>query len=886
VEAPFGESPVTSSARPLAANDQIGGYKILGTAGVGGMGIVYKALDLKLERIVALKFLPNDLHLAAKDEERFFQEARMASSLDHANIGVIHGLEQTPDGHTFIVMAYYEGLTITEKVRRGPLPPGDAINIMMQVARGLSEAHDRNIIHRDIKPSNIIITRQNVAKIVDFGLARISTSGSTTRSLAAAGTLAYMSPEQVRSEPLDVRTDIWSLGVVFDEVLTGHHPFQRDNMSAILLAILEDPPPVDTIPAPLDAIVLRMLAKDRTHRYASCRELLSDLEACPRMQEASVSKASTRELKGSSRSLKSYIEHASAQRNPAAAVRRERKWWLTGVSVLLLIAISFLIPSVRDRAAKLFSSMGGEKHIAVLPFDNIGGDPSNEVVSEGLMQSLTSKLSDLDASQQSLWVVPASEVRRHKVTDPESALREFGATLVVEGSVQRDSSGIHLTVNLVRTKDVRQEGSLSLVSRNGDFATLQDEAVSGLAQLMHVEVPANALHTAEGLSSPAAYESYLKALGYMQRYDKPGNLDQAIAALSTAVSADSQFALGYAGLGEAYRLKYQVDKDSKWTALALTNGSKATELNDRLPSAYVTLGRVHDVTGHADLALTEFQRALQLDPRNADALTGLAHSYENAGRIADAEASYKKAIALRPDYWDGYNSLGLFYDRQSKYDDAIAQLQHAIELTPDNAQAYSNLGAFYLDTGDSKKFPQAETALKKSIQLGPSYGAFANLGYLYDSQKRYADSAAALEHAAQLNDKDYNVWANLASAYEHLNDSAKLAAARDKELPLLEQAAQSSPRDGGVQSRLALLYAQESLRDKSLSRLQTSLALAPDDPDVLDNVGEAYETLGDRAHAIQYIEKSLQKGYSLESLKSSRGLQSLLADPNFRPNGK
>jgi eukaryotic-like serine/threonine-protein kinase len=878
---------VTSSGRPLAANEQIGGYRILGTAGVGGMGIVYKALDLKLERTVALKFLPNDLHLEAKDKERFFQEARMASSLDHANIGVIHGIEQTPEGHTFIVMAYYEGLTLTEKIRRGALPPGEAVGIMMQIARGLSEAHERNIIHRDVKPSNIIITRQNVAKIVDFGLARVSTSGSTTRSLAAAGTLAYMSPEQVRSEPLDVRTDIWSLGVVFAEVLTGHHPFQRDNMSAILLAILEDPPPIESLPEPLAAMVCRALAKDRTHRYASCRELLADLEACPLAEEALASKTSSREVKGSSRELKRYFQHASASRNPEIAVRRERKWWISGVSLLLLAAASFLIPSVRERVSSLLSRMGGEKHIAVLPFENIGGDAANEVVSDGLMESLTSKLSDLDSSQQSLWVVPASEVRRHKVTDPEAALREFGATLVVQGTVQRDNSGIHLTVNLIRTKDIRQEGSVSLVSRDGDFATLQDQAVSGLAELMHVEVPASALHTAEGLSSPAAYESYLKALGYMQRYDKPGNLDQAIAALSTAVGTDSQFALGYAGLGEAYRLKYQVDKDPRWTALALTNGAKATALNDRLPSAYVTLGRVHDATGNGDLALTEFQRALQLDPRNADALTGIAHSYESAGRLADAEAAYKKAIALRPDYWDGYNSLGLFYDRQSKYADAISQLQHAIEITPDNAQAYSNLGAVYLDTGDTKNFPQAEAALKKSIELSPSYGAYANLGYLYDSQHRYSDSAAALEHAVQLNQNDYLVWANLASAYENLNDDAGLARARDKELPLLEQAAQSNPRDAGIQSRLALLYAQEKLREKALARVQTSLALAPDDPDVLENVGEAYETVGDRGRAIQYIEKSLQKGYSLEALKNTPGLKSLLSDPNLQiPNSQ
>ena len=206
------------------------------------------------------------------------------------------------------------------------------------------------------------------------------------------------------------------------------------------------------------------------------------------------------------------------------------------------------------------------------------------------MDSLTSKLSNLDGGQQSLWVVPASEVRRRKVNDPEAALREFGATLVVKGSVMRDNSGVHLTVNLIRTKDVRQEGSLSLQDPSGDFAALQDQAVSGLARLMHVEVPATALHTADGSSAPAAYESYLKALGLMQRYDKPGNLDQAIDSLSSAIATDPQFALGYAGLGQAYLLKYQLDKNPKWTELALSNGSKATALNNSLPTAYVTSG--------------------------------------------------------------------------------------------------------------------------------------------------------------------------------------------------------------------------------------------------------------------------------------------------------
>ena len=881
---------MTSSVRPLAVDEQVGEYKILGTAGVGGMGVVYKALDLKLNRTVALKFLPNELNVASKDKERFLQEARTASALDHTNIGVIHGLEETADGHTFIVMAYYEGLTLAEKIRRSPLPPKEAVEIMIQIAHGLNEAHERSIIHRDIKPSNIIVTRQGVAKIVDFGLARVASGAVSTLTAGPVGTLAYMSPEQVRNEPLDRRTDIWSMGVVLQEILTGKHPFARENMSAMLLAILEQPPPVENFDPVLAAIVCRALAKDRTHRYADCREMLADLEACKPLLASAPSTPSARNLKASSRDLRRALEHASSSRVVVTPVDRARRWAVElAAAVLLLALVSLLIPSVRQRAAALLSGSGAaetEKHIAVLPFDNIGNDTSNEALSEGLQDSLTSKLSNLEEGQQSLWVVPASEVRRRKVSDPEAALRAFGATLVVKGSVMRDSSGVHLTVNLIRTKDIRQEGSLTLQDRTGDFAALQDQAVSGLARLMHVEVRAAALRTAGSAAAPAAYESYLKALGYMQRYDKPGNLDQAIAALKGAVETDSQFALGYAGLGEAYRMKYQLDKNPKWTELALANGTKATALNDSLPSAYVTLGRIHDALGKNDLALSEFERAMQLDSRNADALTGEAHSFEHAGRLADAEAAYKKAIALRPDYWDGYNSLGNFYDDHGRYDEAIAQFQHALELTPDNAAIYSNIGATYVDYGDPKKFTLAEAALKKSIELSPGYSAYANLGDLYLLQNRFAEAASDTEKALQLSDKDSVVWANLAAAYEGLKDEAKMNAALDRELRILEQEAESNPRNAGVQYRLGTIYARKKQREKALVRAQSALVLSPEDPNVLASVGEIYERLGDRARALQYIEKSLQKGYPLQQLKDDPFFQGLLSDPKFRPATK
>ena len=284
--------------------------------------------------------------------------------------------------------------------------------------------------------------------------------------------------------------------------------------------------------------------------------------------------------------------------------------------------------------------------------------------------------------------------------------------------------------------------------------------------------------------------------------------------------------------------------------------------------------------------MQEYQRALQLDPRSADALIGIAHSYDSAGRTADAEAAYRKAIALRPDSWNGYNSLGTFLHGHQRYDEAIAQFRHAIALTPDNAPVYLNLGAAYIDKGYPKDYPEAEQMLQKSIALAPSYAAYANLGYLYIQERKYAEAADAVEKALQLNDKNYLVWGNLARAYEGLKDNEKMGKAQDREIALLEQAVQDTPRDGVVQANLGLLYAKKKLREKAISRVQSALALSPDDANVLEAVGEAYEDLGDRAQALQYIEKSLQKGYALADLKTILDLQGLLSDPNFNPSGR
>ena len=243
-------------------------------------------------------------------------------------------------------------------------------------------------------------------------------------------------------------------------------------------------------------------------------------------------------------------------------------------------------------------------------------------------------------------------------------------------------------------------------------------------------------------------------------------------------------------------------------------------------------------------------------------------------------------MALQPDSWEGYNYYGLFLDDHQRYDQAIAELRHAIELTPDNAPLYFNLGAVYIDAGDPKRYPDAEKMLQKSIALEPSYRAYANLGYLYIQERKFANAAEAVEKALQLNDKDYLVWGNLMLAYEGLGETKKAADARDREAALLEQVVRDTPRDAVAQANLGLLYAKKKLREKAISRIQSALVLSPEDPNVLEAVGEAYEELGDRAQALQYIEKSLQKGYSLAMLRNTPALHGVLSDPEFRPNGK
>jgi serine/threonine protein kinase/tetratricopeptide (TPR) repeat protein len=860
-------------------------YRITQKLGAGGMGVVYKAIDLTLERTVALKFLPPDMVVTSTDRERLLREARAASMLDHPNIGVIHGLEESSDRQFFIVMGYYEGLTLSEKLDRGVMPARDALDLAIQIARGLSAAHARNIVHRDIKPSNVIITPENVAKIVDFGLARVVASASATQSMSLTGTLPYMAPEQILGEPVDQRSDVWALGVVLVQMLTGSHPFVRPNTAAMTFAILNQAPSaLDAVPDAVQPLIYRTLSKKPEHRQANAAELLADLEEArtkitatpPETEHPTV----TREL--SPRDLKLLRENASTPRWNENSASWGTRVALVAMILLLVLTGILLIPPVREEVMGLVYA-STEKHIAVLPFENIG-DPQFEAVTEGFNASLTNRLSNLEAAQNSLWVVPASEVRNKNVNDAVTAFRVLGATMVVGGTVIHQSSGVRVTITLVDAKRMRQIGAVELENEAGDLAKIENDATVRLAHLMRLRVPGESSDE-HANTTPKTYESYLKAVGLLDRYDKPGNVDAAISSLNSAVTTDPGFALGFAALCDAYRLKFVVENDPTVIPFAEENCLKAMRLDDKLPIVHVRSAQLNTLLGKNDIALQQYQKAMETNPHDVDTLIGISRVNEKLNRLDDAEKNLKQAIALRPDYWNGYLSLALFYDRQDRGKDAIEQFKRVIELTPDNARAYTNLGAEYIDLGDEKMYPAAEDTLKRSLQITPTYDAYINLGYLYYLQKRYPEAVQAYKQATALNDKDWRPLVDLYISYEWLKDKVNMEQVRSSAIERLEKAVAVTPQDSQLHSLLATLYAAQD-RNKAISQIQTALALGPKDAGVLSDAAVAYEAMGNRKEAIRYAQDSLKNGNKLKGLQAQAGLQGVLSDPNFRPPGK
>ena len=862
------DSKPTVSALPVP---QViaGRFRIMRYIAEGGMGTVYEAEDLTLHDRVALKTIRPDIAAQPRAVERFKREILLGKKVTHPNVCRIYdlGVDRSENGaeFLFLTMQFLSGETLASRIKRGPMPTREALPLIEDMADALSAAHQAEVIHRDFKSGNVILVRganRTCAVVTDFGLARGIHDDSSRTHAGMVGTVDYMAPEQIRGEELTPAADIYALGVVMYEMVTGQLPFTGDSRVTVALKHVNDEPhpPRDLAPhldPNWDETILGCLRKPPLERYQSAAEVKAAL-----VQD----------------------DAKSRRRSPSRPGRRFRA--LAGVACpTLLICGLLLLPAVGERVRGiLFSSR--EKHIAVLPLDLAGENPETQALGDGLMDSLAGRLSNLDTANKKLWVVPASEVRSRKVKDPASALREFGATIVVKGSFERSNQAARLRLTLIDPRKTREIGYVDVESQVGDLAALQDEAVTRLGRLMNISVGESLGRRTEEPANRAAYEDYLAGLGYFQRHDKPGNIELAIASLERAVNTDPNFALGFARLAQVYIMKYRLNPNPKWLEQAELYARKAAELDNRVPSTYVALGQIHELTGKHELAIGEFQRAIDLDPRDSDAISGMASAYKKAKRNADAEAAYIKAAALRPSDWKGYNDLGIFYLTTNRPQQAIPQFNRALELTPDNAWPYINLALAYMNLDNPALLGEAEKALRKSIAINPTFGAYSDLGILYGEQRRFRESAAAGEAAVKLNDQSADVWGNLANAYESLGNHEKAHAARQKTIELLERTIRLDPQDADAQATLAALYAKEGAQVKALESIHVSLALSPSDPYIFNEIADAYELLGDRREAIRYLEEALAHGLGILQLNGDPEIQGVISDPGFRMPAK
>ena len=857
---------------------QIAHYRITGQLGAGGMGVVYKALDTRLDRHVALKFLPPHLSEDPRRKARFLQEAKTAAALDHVNVGTLYGIEETNQGQMFLVMACYDGRPLNDLLRHAALPLAKSLNIAQQIGRGLAAAHRQGVIHRDIKPSNVLVTSDGVVKIVDFGLARFTHAEHLTEAGATAGTAAYMSPEQVKGEDVDHRTDLWSLGVVLCEMLTGQLPFRGENTHSLLYKVVHEPPALSpAIPAQSSGILSKALAKNREERYAKAEDLVADLEAMQAgLPVAENTQTVTSHWSPSASALRSQPPKIEP-RQPLLTAARLR--W--GVPTALLMALVAIVPSWRTWTMQWLTPgpASTAKHIVVLPFKNIGNDPANAALCEGLTEVLTGRLTGLEQGVPTLWVIPSSEVRRRKVSSESEAQKEFGATLAISGSVEKTATGVRLALNLVDAKTLRVLGSRLVQSPTGDLAATEDEAVRNIAELLAVHIDPKMVRQpiSSATAHPAAYESYLRATGLLRRSDKSDNVEAAIQELNSSIQADPKFALAYSGLATAFFSKWTSTKDSKWLDATVDNAKRALALDGQLAPALVALGQAHEASRNPELAVSELQQALKLDPRNTTALRSLARMWERLGRTSDAENLFQNAISLHPDYWEGHTSYGVFLQRQGRKAAAEQELRRSLELAPDNATTYSNLGALLLDVDRAK---EAREMFLKSISIAPSYFALANLATLLSDQGQDTEAARTYEHALKMNDKDYRVWAYLATQYRSLHDTrAKPTLERATEMA--EAALAREGQSPTVIADLSYYYAKLGRTAKAVEFAKQATLLASKDSKILRRTALTFEICGLRQESLKNVEAAIHNGLPAVKIGADPEFQSLIHDPRY-----
>jgi serine/threonine-protein kinase len=849
----------------------VGRFRIGERLGKGGMGEVYRAEDTKLKRTVALKRLAPSLRSDSLYRHRFLEEAERASRFGDAHVAAVYDvLEES--GEIFLILEFVEGQNLRQRLQQ-PLSLDEFFVIAIECAEALVSAHGHGIVHCDIKPENIMLTSAGRVKVLDFGVAkhlpRSDQSSTIDRAGTFAGTPAYMSPEVLLEQAPDGRADIFSLGVVFYEVLTGQHPFMAGSFVATTDRIRNENPASIRIFNPavseeLEALVNKGMAKEAGLRYASAQELL---DALRQVREG-------------------LSETGLARVVPPRAAGRSNKtskaWtWVAALTLLLLLGLGLYKWAAPRRRIDLGLS-STPVQLAVLPFAPMADDPGSRAFCNGLTETVTAKLTQL-TDNYPLEVVATSEIRSEGVSSVEQARKTFGVGLVLEGSLHSSGNRVRVVYTLVDAKTNRQLHAETVDAEVSDAFAVEDRVVDGTLHMLGLAITNNdrVVLAAHGTGDPSAYDQYLRGRGYLLDYHKHENIDSAISAFNRALTLDPRYAEAYAALGKAYWLEYQEGQGGgQWMEKARSACDQAVARSPNLAEGYTCLGNVYRTTGQYEKAVIQFQKASALDPTSDETFRGLADVYQKLNKPGEAEATFRKAISLRPQYWAGYTWLGYFYWEQGHYDTAAKQFKEAITLAPDNFRGYSNLGAMYVLLG---KYPEAIEVLRKSASIRPTQEVYDNLGNAYFLMRQYDEAARNFEEALQFEKTSWLSWGNLADAYYLVPDKRQKAIEAYREAARLTDAdLHVNPRDGRIWAFRATYLAMADNKTESLADLQKAISFAPASAGVQFRAALVYNHFGDKTLTLQSLRKALAGGLTVNQVERTPDFDHLRADPAFQ----
>jgi len=800
----------------MNSGDSIGPYLIQSPLGAGGMGHVFRARDTRLNREVALKQLSDPSLASDVARGRVLQEARAAARLSHPNIATIYDVLDTAEGPT-IVMEYVPGESLARHIARGSLPPARAIDIGAQIADGLAEAHARGIVHRDLKPANIQITPEGKAKILDFGIAQPAAGShghdqDSTPTVTAyveagrlAGTPAYMAPEQLGGGRADERTDIYALGVLLYETLTGRPPYPAGDLLSTAMAVVKgDAPPVSELvpatPPLLSAIVERAMARDPEDRFQTAGELA-----------------------GALRQARKAIAHGRGGVAPALAAGRPP------APMIALIALAAIILAVagwqwlRYSNGAAVSARGSV--LAVLPFANATGDALNDPIAVGLTDAVANRLSSLPSVR--LLSLDQAREAAGTAAGAAAAAKTLGAGFVVEGDMRRAGQTLDVNVSLVAADGTRRTAG----RYTGDLAQVFDlhqRIAQGVIAALRAEnvVSSGATPSPPQTTNQEAYADYAQARLFLER---PDDVDHAVRLFESAIAKDNRFARAYAGLGQAYWSKYRQTRDPVWTTKATTAILDALRIDPNQPEVRLSLAEMYQGVGRLDEAQQELRGVLEMQPWNDDAHRLIAGIHIERSQWDAAAAALGRAIELRPNYWRNHSELGYAHYQAGRYDDAVKAYTRVTQLQPDSALGYQALGAVHQTAG---RLDEALASYTRGNAIRPRADIYANIGTIHFWQHQHAQAVEAYLRAMELDPNRPTYHANLGDA---LAKQRRHTQARDSYRRAVEEVRKQlgvNDRDAQNLARLALYLAKLEDRAAADEAITAALAQNAEDPQV------------------------------------------------------